>query len=408
MLVERMQHFVIPVSAANVPAKLGLTQQVDLDASFRLLGVVVWNLGVPSGTGCEGQIAIRIYRPNAQQIQRQLTASNLLFPGNQYNQAALSPNKALISPIRPGVLYPAGSVITLDILGLNTGIVTPQGCIIVLVGTNIYQEGNVYNPQYPAKWKARPYLDNLTVQNVPFPGGLPKLSVPFTAQADSDFVWQAGLYSDEAVTAGTFARLLVSGEDISSTTFRAVTIGAGGNSIVIACVSNNGVPSQAFSLGVVGNTITITQATDGIGTPTTTGNQVVAAILASGPASALVTASTAGATGASVFSFADFSTNLTGGSGLGGTASIMQLIDLGVIVRDPGYKAYSNGYVPAALLFPFLSSQAPGWLYPEIYIPRLGQIYFDFNYLYAGFTPAASPVTITLGMQGMKVYPQSS
>ena len=83
-----------------------------------------------------------------------------------------------------------------------------------------------------------------------------------------------------------------------------------------------------------------------------------------------------------------------------------QLVDLGVIIRDPGYKAYSNTYVPVALLFPFNSSQAPGWLYPEIYIPRLGQIYFDFNYLNPAFTTKASPFTITLALKGMKVYPQ--
>ena len=405
MLVERMQHFVLPISAANVQPRLGLTVQVDLDASFRLFGVVLWNLGVPSATGTEGQLAIRFQRPDGRQIQRQLTSSNLLFPGNLYNQTGPNPNKALASPIYPSVLYPAGSVITIDIEGLDTGIATPQGSILVLIGTNIYQQGQVWNPQYPAKWKALPYLDRLEVTN--FTAALPSLNNPFTAQADSDFVWQAGLYEDEAVTAGTFASLLVSGEDISTTTFRAVTIGAGGNAITITCVSNNGVPSQAFSLMVVGTTITITQATDITGLPTTTGNDVVAAILASGPASALVTASVKAGTGASVFSFADFSTNLAGGSGVGGTVAVDQLIDLGVIVRDPAYKAYSNGYVPVALLFPFLSGQAPGWLYPEIYIPRLGQLYFDLNYLYAGFTPASSPITVTLGLKGMKVYPQS-
>jgi hypothetical protein len=100
-------------------------------------------------------------------------------------------------------------------------------------------------------------------------------------------------------------------------------------------------------------------------------------------------------------------TFLDGGSGGGAGDAISQLTDLGVIVRDPSYKGYSNTYVPVGLLWPFLSAEAPGWLYPEIYVPRLGQLYFDFNYLYPGFVPAASPVTITLGLKGMKVYPQN-
>jgi hypothetical protein len=402
MLVERMQHFVMTVSPAQVPALIGLTQQVDLDASFRLMGICVWNLGVPAGTGCEGQLAIRIYRPDGRQIQRQLTSSNLLTPGNQYNQTSLSPNKALAAPIRPSVLYPAGSVINFDVLGLDTGIASPSGCIIVFIGTNIYQQGNVWNPQYPPKWKPRPYLDNLTIQSLPIPGGLPALSIPFTAQADSDFVWQAGEYTDFSLNA-TPASLLVHDND-ENLLFKltAVTAGAAGNSISFqVIVAGDNTP---FSITVVGSVITATAAT-GAGGASQSLASFIADLLATPAFNALVTIGPPEGGGA--FSFGNVPpTLLSGGSGAGPVATD-QLIDLGVIIRDPGYKAYSNGYVPVALLFPFLSSEAPGWLYPEIYIPRLGQIYFDLNYLYPGFTPA-SPVTITLGLKGMKVYPQSS
>ena len=49
----------------------------------------------------------------------------------------------------------------------------------------------------------------------------------------------------------------------------------------------------------------------------------------------------------------------------------------------------------------------PAFLFPELYIPKNQQLYFDFNYLYPGFVPAANPVgNIVLGFQGMKVYPQ--
>jgi hypothetical protein len=390
MLTERMQHFVLPVSAADVQPKLGLTLRVDLDAPFRLFGVAIWNLGVVAGTGAEGQIAIRIQRPDGRTIQRQITASNQLFPGNQYNQATISPNKAWVCPIRPGVLFPAGSVIEMDLMGLNTGIADPTGSIVVFVGTNIYQKGNVWAPEYPQKWTARTYLDNLTVRNVPVPGGLPVLSQPFTAQADSDFVWQAGEYTDFAAGGS----IEFSAEADGTIKFVATTAGA---SITLSD-TNIGTPNQALAVTVVGTAITVQVATDAGGNEISTVAQAVALINSTPAAAALVTASSVVPGLLPVPSF---------GVVPAGTA-ICQLVDLGVIVRDPSYKGYSNTYVPVALLFPFLSAQNPGWLFPEIYVPRLTQLYFDFNYLYSGFTPAASPVTITLGLKGMKVYPQSS
>ena len=305
-LVERMQHFVFPLSAANLNPVEGIALKVDLDAPFLLRGIVVWNLNVAGGKGIDGQLAIRFARPDGRLIQRQLTSSNLLAPGNQYNTSGLSPNKALAAPIRPGVLYPAGSVIQMDVMGLNTGIASPAGVIVVFVGTNLYRQGTIWAPGYPAKWKALPYLDQLTVLSLMPPGSFPSLNNAFTAQADSDFVWQAGAYSDIEFTAG--------------------------------------VPN------------------------------------------------------------------------------IGELADLGVIVRDPSYKAYSNGYVPAALLFNFLGAENPGWLYPEIYIPRLAQIYFDLNILNANQPnlgtfiqrdifdepppPPVGSITVTLGLKGMKVYAQ--
>jgi|GEM_PF-3501072 len=195
MLTERMQHFVFPAPITAEPS-IGLKQQVDLDAPFRLYGIVIWNLGVPQATGFEGQVAIRISRPDGRTIQRQMISSNLISPGNQYNVTGLSPNKALVATIHPGVLYPAGSVISIDLLGLPSAISNPQGAIVIFCGCNVYQEGQVWAPKYPAKWKAIPYLDYIQVPNVAIPAGLPSLNHPFTAQADSDFVWQAGEYTD--------------------------------------------------------------------------------------------------------------------------------------------------------------------------------------------------------------------
>ena len=401
-LIERMQHLAFPLNTANLNPVEGLTVKVDLDTPFLLRGVVIWNLNVPAGQGVDGQIAIRFAKPNGTLVQRQLTSSNLVAPGNQYNSSGLAPNKALAAPIRPGVLYPAGSVISMDVQGLPAGIAVPTGAIIVFIGTNLYREGQIWAPGYPAKWDALPYLDNLTVQSVPVPGGFPLLSIPFTAQADSDFVFQAGVYTDSSLS-GSPSSLLVANDAFEELFFRltAVTPGVGGNAISFEVI-DTGVPNTAFNLSIVGPTITVTASIDSFGT-TMLLETLIANLQASPPFNALVTIGPPiGGLLSSVGGFPK--AFLFGGTGAG-PAAVDQLVDLGVIIRDPAYKAYSNDYIPVALLFPFLGAQNPGWLYPEIYVPRLSQLYFDFNYLYPGFTPA-SPITITLGLKGMKVYPQ--
>lgn len=77
-------------------------------------------------------------------------------------------------------------------------------------------------------------------------------------------------------------------------TLTAVTSGTAGNSITITLV-DPGLAGQSLSIGVVGNNITANLATDGGGLITTTATQLVAAIIASIPASALVVATGSGA-----------------------------------------------------------------------------------------------------------------
>jgi hypothetical protein len=267
----------------------GLTIKIDQDAPFLLTGVCVWCSNPDVTTVFDGQAALRFQRPDGRYIQRALTSTNLLFPGNQYNQG-LTPNAALRSPIRPGVLYPPNSVITLDILGLPAD-ADLQLLTIVFCGINLYQAGSIWDPKYPAKWKPRTYLDNLTIPSYSSFNG-PSVNNIFNVQNDADFVWQAGVYTDF-------------------------------------------------------------------------------------------------------------------GAGTSGDTPIAQLRNLGVIFRDYTYKPYMNDYVPIGLVFPFLSAQAPGYLYPEIYIPRNGQMLFDIAPLTGNEAPPAGPpVTVVLGLKGMKVYAQ--
>lgn len=266
----------------------GLQLRLDQDAPFRLFGVMVWNLGVSQDQGFDGQVSLRFTHADGRYVQRNLTSSNLLFPGNQYSNGGQFPNKGWMAPIHPNILYPPNSTITVDIEGLPTGATAPPGFVIVFIGTKLFEQGAIWAPQYPAKWRGLSYLENLTVPSIDVTTGVPLLNQLFTAQQDADFVWQAGAYTDFPVGANT---------------------------------------------------------------------------------------------------------------------PLCQLQDLGVIVRDFTNKPYSNNYIPVGLLFPFMGCENPGFLYPEIYVPKRQQLLFDFNYLYAGFTPAVNPVQVVLGLKGMKVYP---
>lgn len=220
----------------------------------------------------------------------------------------------------------------------------------------------------------------------------PILSLPFTAQADSDFVWQAGVYTD---TAGSANEPVLFATEAGALSVTALPNAPGGITIAFVVAGDN----TPFSVVVVGTVITVNLQTDSGGNSNQNTGTIVDQVNASA-ASTLVELLNVNNPLAPFSAFA--ATPIPSGNSF----AIDQLIDMGVIVRDPSYKGYSNDYVPVALLFPFLSAQAPGWLYPEIYIPRLGQLYFDFDYLWAGATFAASPIALTLGLKGMKVYAQ--
>jgi hypothetical protein len=52
---------------------------------------------------------------------------------------------------------------------------------------------------------------------------------------------------------------------------------------------------------------------------------------------------------------------------------------VGVKIKDWTGKYYMNDYIPLDLIFGFDNSQTPGLLYPEIYIPREGSLFFDLK-----------------------------
>jgi hypothetical protein len=270
MIVERMQHYVFPISTVNPTGTIqeGLTLRTDLDAPFRLAGIAIWTNNVAGGA-FDGQMLLRFARPDGQLVQRLVTSANAIASGNSYagspTPTGANPNQALITPVYPNIVYPPQSVISVDLQTLIPAVNAPSA-LIIFIGTKLYREGEIWAPGYPKKWTARPYLDALVVPNVSLvPGGPPVLNQPFTAQQDSDFVFQMGMYADSDAATG-------------------------------------GLP--------------------------------------------------------------------------------MSLTDLGFKMRDWRQQGYSNDYVPISLLFPFLTAQMPGFVYPEIYLPSQQQLFFDFKYLW--------------------------
>lgn len=106
-------------------------------------------------------------------------------------------------------------------------------------------------------------------------------------------------------------------------TYKAVDAGTAGNSIRVRhVVAGNSTP---LSISVAGLDITVNVATDGGGAPTSTATLIAAAILASGPASALVTATVTG--NGSGITLAAAYTNLVGGLDGGSVSALKSQID---------------------------------------------------------------------------------
>lgn len=173
--------------------------------------------------------------------------------------------------------------------------------------------------------------------------------------------------------------------------FVAVPIGTAGNGIHVAIANSSGTPNVAYAISVTGTTINITPATDGGGTITTQCSDVVTSIAATPAAAALVVASV------SVAGSTPFGTALISG-GTGGAVGIDRAI--GVKIKDWTGKYYMNDYVPLDMIYGFDNSQTPGLLYPEIYIPRQQNLFFDLK----GLPSGAGNSIVTLTHKGEKVY----
>jgi len=110
----------------------------------------------------------------------------------------------------------------------------------------------------------------------------------------------------------------------------AKTAGTGGNAITVEfVVAGNNTP---LTIGVVSNAITVNVATDGGGLATSTADQVKDAVIASGPASALVDIADAGASNGSGVVVDEGPENLVGGTAAGGDTIELKIQDEDTVV----------------------------------------------------------------------------
>jgi hypothetical protein len=398
-VIERPQFYVLKFTNAQLVA--GYTQnslalKIDQDsvAPFRLYGIAFYvfdSTGTPQAAADNINVTVKFTRPDGTTFyQRNNIPLQAVQPFDQQAPAGAGGQAAsfysYFASVNPNQLYPPQTTVTFDFA--DNPAFTSSTVLAVLCGTCIYRDGVVWAPQYPPKYTALPF-DGYNVQIAA--SALPRLNYPLTINPDADFVWQKGAQTDYGAAGASLDVVL---SDVGSYFTLASTL-SDATSITFAA-TGKGTPGLPLVVSVVGTAISLQVATDGTGNPTSTGTQMVAALLASSAVTALVSITTGPAV-SSIFvqNFGPDNLIASGGAGNG------QAKGLGIIIRDTYGKAYMNDYVPIELLFGFDNSQNPGLIYPEIYIPRVQQLYMDV----AGLIPGINyPATLTLTFKGMKVY----
>jgi hypothetical protein len=398
-VIERPQYYVLKFTNTQLVA--GYTQnslalKIDQDsvAPFRLYGIAFYvfdSTGTPQAAADNINVTVKFTRPDGTTFyQRNSVPLQSVQPFDQQAPTGAGGQAAsfysYFSPVNPNQLYPPQTTVTFDFA--DNPAFTSSTVLAVLCGTNIYRDGIVWAPAYPPKYTALPF-DGYNVQ-LPV-SALPILNQPLTINPDADFVWQKGAQTDYGATG---ASLLVLLGDVGP--YFTLASNLGDATSISFTVTGHGTDNLPLAVSVVGTAISVQMHTDNLGQPLSTGTQIIAALLATPAVTALVSVTPASAsTSLFVSNYGPQNLMASGATGNG------QAKGLGIIIRDTYGKAYMNDYVPIELLFGFDNSQNPGLIYPEIYIPRVQQLYMDV----AGLIPGINyPATLTLTFKGMKVY----
>lgn len=425
-IVERMMHYTTPDFITLLSPVLNYSMPIGSDAPFRLYGIAIFP--IDGGLGNEiNQLKMRFTRPDQSWAQRHLTPTFALAPGQPPTTALASnqpsQNYFLFSPISPNLVYPPSSVITIDIARID-GTAVALNCVVVFIGTNLYEEGRVWSPARSDRSRSIPYFGyNVLCNAQQLLGGIVR-NVPLNIGPDADFIWQASVHTD--IPVGQFTAFGVANGN-AEVMFVATKLGTPPGDQVTPIPGQLNVavlasaPFQAFSITVVGPQITINVATDGLSASISTADFVASQVNINPAVQALgvrmvVTNEggsppgimpTTGPLPGNAFRFGGDGSFISSGQSLDGN-----LINLGIRVKDWTGKYYSNvlttpqnqlaGFVPAAVFAGFNNGQLPGLVYPEIYLPRDSSLYFDFAMLDGSLNPNQQTPIVTL--KGQKVY----
>jgi hypothetical protein len=386
-VIERPEWYVtkfLNPAAIDGFSSLSLTLQTDSDAPFRLFGIAFYvfdAMGVPQAAAGNINVLVEFTKPDGTTFyQRHQIPAQAIQPfdqGSPLGAASLpAPFYSYFSRVSPNQLYPPRTTVAFDFSDV-AGTASTQ-VMAVLVGTKIFKDGEVWAPQYPAKYTALPFDYNVQIGV----GLTPTLNTPLTISPDADFVYQRGAQTDQ----NDILIIPPGAETFQGTVIFTATLAGAAAGATIEVTFPGGGPAP-LSITVVGGVITVNLAVDAFDSPITTGAQLIAAWNAS-PAALLASIAFTPTLGP----FSPF--NL---APQGFTASLAVQRGLGIIFRDTYGKSYMNDYVPIELIFGFDNSQRPGLVYPEIYIPRVQQLFMDIS---AGTQSGI----LTLTFKGMKVY----
>lgn len=184
-MIERPQwnQFRTGVLVAGQQAEFEI--QLEMDAPF-----VARGLGIASTDGTTtGLLALRYTRPDGAWAQRLLATE---FFNNQGGLLDGIDTPEWM-PLQPNMPYLPGGVIRVQVQNLDVGSIGPL--LICFVGTRAYCDGQVWSPDRPKQYRAIPFAYNLPITASTTVAQTLR-DVPFHVQADADFLWCLGAFSD--------------------------------------------------------------------------------------------------------------------------------------------------------------------------------------------------------------------
>jgi hypothetical protein len=184
-MIERLQIYqlrtgLIPATSTGI---LDFQIPTDSDAPFCLRGFGVY-------FPCGGAIQLRFARPDERYVQRTFGVALAGPQGGLVSDEAIGTEWA---PVFPNIVFSVQSAILVQLQNISGADI--HDCRLVFVGTKLFQEGVVWSRQYPPKYRLLPF-------SYPIPLSIPPMSTqgpiiaPPALNADADFVWQGGTFSD--------------------------------------------------------------------------------------------------------------------------------------------------------------------------------------------------------------------